>query len=43
MVERPALAFWFKYVRSEADEVALTQHGIDWLFQVARLIWEWAA
>ena len=40
MVERSALAFWFKYVRPEADEVALAQHGIDCLCQVARLIWE---
>ena len=40
MVERSALAFWFKYVRPAADEVALAQHGIDCLCQVARLIWE---
>ena len=40
MVERSALAFWFKYVRPEADEVALAQHGADCLCQVARMIWE---
>ena len=40
MVERPALAFWVKYVRSEAGKSAPAQHGADCLCQVARLIWE---
>ena len=40
MEERSALAFWFKYVRSEAQEVVLAEHGTDCLCQVARLIWE---
>ena len=40
MVERSALAFWVKYVRSEADKVALAQRSADCLCQVARLIWE---
>ena len=40
MVERPALVFSFKYVRPEADKVALAQHGIDCLCPVSSLIWE---
>ena len=40
MVEKPALAFWFKYVRPETDEVALAQNNIDCPCQVACLIWE---
>ena len=39
-MEISALNYWVKYVRSEADKVALAQHGADCLCQVARLIWE---
>ena len=40
MVERSALAFGVEYARSKAGEVALLQHGVDFLCQVASLIWE---
>ena len=39
-MERSALAFWVKYVRSGADKAALAQHGGDCLCLVAGLIWE---